>query len=394
METDDLLVRRVLAGDKPAFGELIDRHRREALRLARYLLRHAHDAEDVVQEAFLHAFLDLRELRAHDRFVAWLLGIVVNLAKSRLRARRETPVEDWPGGRAMAGFLWIDAEPSPEARQEARELHDHVWQALAELPAEQQEAVQLHYVEGLHVWEIAALVGVPSGTVKARLHRARGRLRHLLAAEFGTTAERGVRREEEIAMVEVTVDDVVVRAPQDGEAHWLAQAKEYKLGYWRVVLLKERDGERALPIWVGPSEGDALAMRLAGLSTVRPMSLALTARVLEVAGITVERVVVNALRDNTFYASLCVRVGGRLHEVDARPSDAITLALHTGAPLFVTPEMLELPIVITAATALPALEEYTRRKRAETNEEPEVPAMEWRRFRSLPRADNPFVSGP
>jgi len=104
--------------------------------------------------------------------------------------------------------------------------------------------------------------------------------------------------------------------------------------------------------------------------------------------------VVNAFRENTFYASLCVGVGGRLHEVDARPSDAITLALHTGAPLFVTPEMLELPIVITAATALPALEEYTRRKRAETNEEPEVPAMEWRRFRSLPRADNPFVSGP
>ena len=55
METDDLLVRRVLAGDKPAFGELIDRHRREALRLARYLLRHAHDPEDVVQEAFLLA---------------------------------------------------------------------------------------------------------------------------------------------------------------------------------------------------------------------------------------------------------------------------------------------------------------------------------------------------
>src|SRR2546426_3604599 len=103
METDDLLVRRVLAGDKPAFGELIDRHRREALRLARYLLRHAHDAEDVVQEAFLHAFLDLRELRAHDRFVAWLLGMVVYLAKTRLGAGRRRPAEACPAGAAPSG---------------------------------------------------------------------------------------------------------------------------------------------------------------------------------------------------------------------------------------------------------------------------------------------------
>ena len=161
-----------------------------------------------------------------------------------------------------------------------------------------------------------------------------------------------------------------------------------------MILLKERHGERVLPIWVGPTEGDAIAMRLAGLSTFRPMSLTLTARVLELAGIAVEQVVVNALRNETFYASLCVRIAGRLHEVDARPSDAITLALHTSAPLFVTPEMLDLPIVMNAATALLELEEYVRRKRADTNQEPEIPTMEWRRFRSLPRAENSWISGP
>lgn len=74
METDDLLVRRTLAGDKSAFGVLIDRHRPEVLRLARHVLRGAVDAEDCVQEAFLHALLGLRELRAPDRFLAWVLG--------------------------------------------------------------------------------------------------------------------------------------------------------------------------------------------------------------------------------------------------------------------------------------------------------------------------------
>jgi RNA polymerase sigma-70 factor (ECF subfamily) len=391
MDGDDgAIVERVLAGDRDAFGILIDRHRSAARRLALRILRVRADAEDVVQEALLHAFLDLRELRARDRFVAWLLGIVVNLARSHLRARRETPVEDWAGGRAVAGLLWIDAEPSPADRQEARELHDRVWKALGELPPEQQEAVQLHYVEGLRVWEIAALVGLPSGTVKARLHRARGRLRRLLAAELGAAGLPAPAREEEIGMIEVIVDDVIVRAPRDEPVRYATPAREGNLGRLHVILLKEREGERVLPIWVGHTEGSMIALKLAGIGTPRPMSLMLMARVLELAEIKVERVVVTTLRDNIFHASLGVRIADRLHEVDARPSDAITLALYHGASIFVTPEMLALPIVINAGTALPQLEEYHERKQAEQHREPEVPAMEWRSFRSLP---DPRASG-
>ena len=133
MDQDDgAIVDRVLAGDRDAFGILIDRHRGGATRFALRILRGRADAEDVVQEAWLHAFLELAELRARDRFVAWLLGIVMNLAKTRLRARRETPVEDWAGGRAIREFVWMDAEPTPEARQEAHELHDRIWHSMKE----------------------------------------------------------------------------------------------------------------------------------------------------------------------------------------------------------------------------------------------------------------------
>jgi len=247
-QADDAIVERVLAGDRDAFGILIDRHRGGAMRLAIRILRARADAEDVVQEALLHAFLDLAELRDRDRFVAWLLGIVVNLAKSRLRLRRETPVEDWSGGRAIREFVWMDAEPTPEARQEARELHDRIWSALGALPQEQQETVQLHYVEGLRVWEIAALVGVPTGTVKARLHRARGRLRRTLAAELGVPLDTGGRRQEE-RMIPVTVDDLIVRVPKEGEVRYL-EVPDWRppnLRQLRVVLLKEREGQRTLP---------------------------------------------------------------------------------------------------------------------------------------------------
>jgi RNA polymerase sigma factor (sigma-70 family) len=384
-EDDGAIVERVLAGDREAFGLLIDRHRDGATRFALRILRVRADAEDIVQEAWLHAFLELGQLGARDRFVAWLLGIVVNLAKSRLRARRETPLEDWAGGRALRGFVWMDAEPPPDVLQEARELHDRIWSALCELSAEQQETVQLHYVDGLRVWEIAALVGVPAGTVKARLHRARGRLRRALAAELGVPLDTARRRQEE-QMIPVTVDDLIFRVPKEGEIRYL-EVPEWRrpnVGPLRVVLLKERDGQRALPIWVGAVEGDAIALALAGIGTPRPMSLALMYRVLGAADIAIERVVVTAMRDNIFYATLTLKIGGKPHEIDARPSDSITLALYAGAPVFVTPEMLELPTVVQAPDPLPALEILTERARIEKGRPVEDPPMEWRSFRSLP----------
>jgi Domain of unknown function (DUF151) len=114
------------------------------------------------------------------------------------------------------------------------------------------------------------------------------------------------------------------------------------------------------------------------------MSLALMYRVLGAADIAIERVVVIALRDNIFYATLTLKIGGKPHEIDARPSDVITLALYAGAPVFVTPEMLELPIVVHAPDALPALETLAERARIEKDRPVRDPRMEWCSFRSLP----------
>jgi len=94
--------------------------------------------------------------------------------------------------------------------------------------------------------------------------------------------------------------------------------------------------------WLGRSKAMRFALALAGIDTPRPMSLSLMYRVLGMANIAIERVVVTALRDNIFYAVLTMRIGGQLQEVDARPSDAITLALYAGAPVFVTSETLDL----------------------------------------------------
>lgn len=109
----------------------------------------------------------------------------------------------------------------------------------------------------------------------------------------------------------------------------------------RVVVLKERTGDRLLPIWVGPFEGDSIAMLMAGKSTPRPMTFELMARLLEAGRTQVERVTVTRLADEVFYATLTVQAAGQTHAVDARPSDGIALAVRLGVPIYVDGAVLE-----------------------------------------------------
>src|SRR6185369_10777454 len=166
---------------------------------------------------------------------------------------------------------------------EARELHQIVLAAIRMLPNDQQQAVRMHYIDGLSHWDIGRLAGVPVGAVKVRLHRARTQLRTQLTRELAGALYMSSRTAKEAPMIEVTVHDVMLRAPKgDNDAEWLpGRRKKYKLGFARVILLKEQSGDRILPIWVSAGEGDAIAMLLEGLSTARPGTFELTAKLLE-----------------------------------------------------------------------------------------------------------------
>lgn len=309
---DGELVAATLGGDRSAFEALLDRHVGRVRLLAGRMLR-PQDAEDVVQEALLQAFLGLDRLRNPNRFGSWLYGITLNLARMRLRRRDPLPFD----GGVVDGFA-SNGETALDAVRDALEV----------LPPREREAVLLHYVEGLAQHEVAALVGERPGTVRVRLHRARRRLRGQLA-EFAPTTHK------EAAMIEVGVEDVFVRmSGENGDASEIVDDK-------RIVLLKDRGGERRLPIWVGPPEGDALALQLGGEAMPRPMTPDLLAKVLEAAGATVERVAVNSLREETFYATIVLATGGGTKEVDARPSDALNLALRVAAPIYVASDIME-----------------------------------------------------
>ncbi|HEY6000964.1 MAG TPA: bifunctional nuclease family protein [bacterium] len=107
-----------------------------------------------------------------------------------------------------------------------------------------------------------------------------------------------------------------------------------------IVILKAEGGARLLPIWIGLFEANAIALVLENITSPRPMTHDLLKNVIELLDASVRQVVVDSLRENTFYASVYLRTGGQERRLDARPSDAIALALRAGAPIFVTRDVL------------------------------------------------------
>jgi bifunctional DNase/RNase len=108
-----------------------------------------------------------------------------------------------------------------------------------------------------------------------------------------------------------------------------------------VILLKEKDGERVMPIWIGPSEASAIAMEIAGVKFKRPLTHDLFKQCLLELGVNLEKVFINELKDNTYFARIFLKSGEQQIELDARPSDSIALALRMKAPIHTTEDLLE-----------------------------------------------------
>jgi bifunctional DNase/RNase len=109
----------------------------------------------------------------------------------------------------------------------------------------------------------------------------------------------------------------------------------------RVVILKEVDGERHLPIWIGSYEAEAIAMELQGVSASRPLPYDLMRTIIDDMGGSVERITVTDLSDDVFYARIVLRQNGREVEIDSRPSDAIALAVRARVPILVDESVMD-----------------------------------------------------
>ena len=126
-------------------------------------------------------------------------------------------------------------------------------------------------------------------------------------------------------LIEMAVDSIRVHMPT----------------HQHVVILKEKEAERYLPIWIGIHEANAIALKITGITPERPITHDLLVNVLGAVDVTVDRIVVTSLSNDVFFARIMARLDGRALDIDARPSDAIAVAVRVGAPIFVAGEVLD-----------------------------------------------------
>jgi RNA polymerase sigma-70 factor (ECF subfamily) len=165
------LVSAARAGSTDAFGELVDRYRAPIVRLAYSLTHDVDDAKDVAQDAFLRAFRSIDSFRPDRPFSRWLFVIARNASLDAIRRRRR-----------LANVVPLSGEPErgPEEWAMLNEEAEHVRAALEALPEHYHKVLDLYYDSGLRYREIAAVLGIPIGTVKTYIARAKRRLRDLL----------------------------------------------------------------------------------------------------------------------------------------------------------------------------------------------------------------------
>jgi RNA polymerase sigma-70 factor, ECF subfamily len=318
---DTVLVKNALAGDIGAFEVLARRYRGLAFAFAYHRLGRFEDAEDAAQEALVEAYRKLPHLRDPARFAAWLRRIVAGKAADVARQRREEPLA--PEEVEAARDRSLAARDTVEVR---------VREALEQLPSTVRLATTLFYVDGFSYEEIAAHLGVPASTIRGRLHRARTSLREELIGVVAAGLRQARPGERFVERVMSKIQSIKVYEQKSGdEAASLLQLVD--------------DRGRRFNIYVGQSEAFHIDFQLSEKTADRPMTYPLVVTIMEAFGLKITRVEVTELKDNTYYALLTLEGNGQVKLFDARPSDAINLALAAGAEIHVDDRVLELAAV-------------------------------------------------
>lgn len=181
---ENLWIAMARAGDLPAFNQLVLAHQDAAFRVARWIVQDDACAEDIVQTVFLTAYRRIGSFRG-GKFRPWLLTMVRNACIDELRRRKRQPcltlaLQECDGESVKTAQWPIDAQQTPEETLIQHETWEWIEQCLRRLPEPMREAVILIDIEGLDYGEAANTLGIPLGTLKSRLGRARARMRGIL----------------------------------------------------------------------------------------------------------------------------------------------------------------------------------------------------------------------
>ena len=188
MNDDVRLIDEALAGNAGSFGELVRKYQDRLFNTMVHVVGSREEAEDVVQDAFVQAFVKLQTFQGASAFYTWLYRIAFNISVSRRRRKR--PEASVDAAREASGSEPADRNDSPTTRIEREESIQQVHRALAALGQEQRTILVLRELDGCCYEEISDILNLPLGTVRSRLHRARLQLREELTEIIGQRDER------------------------------------------------------------------------------------------------------------------------------------------------------------------------------------------------------------
>ena len=173
------------AGDSEGFRVLVERHSRALFRLAHRMTGNEHDAEDVVQEAFLRAYRRLHQYDERARFSSWLHRIAANCAYDLLRARRRRDEDPWPEAPDATAADFPAADPAPDRLLQSAEVKQRLTVAMSRMSAQEKAAFVLRHFEGMSIAEIGAALGLEASAAKQSVLRAVRKVRQVLAPAMG-----------------------------------------------------------------------------------------------------------------------------------------------------------------------------------------------------------------
>lgn len=183
--TDQEIVRRILAGEQKAYAELVDRHKEKAMTLAMRMLKNRHDAEEALQDAFIRAFRALPGFEWKSSFSTWFYRIVFNVCSSHLRKQENVTMFSIDDDRNDGPHVEIPSDGDEVDLQiEGKEFSEFIAREIEKMDESYSVILTLFVLQEMSYEEIVAVTGLPLGTVKNRLFRARAELRMAVMRHF------------------------------------------------------------------------------------------------------------------------------------------------------------------------------------------------------------------
>jgi RNA polymerase sigma-70 factor, ECF subfamily len=176
-------IKQVLKGDQNAYAEIVEIYKDKVFQLCYRMLGNRHEAEDMAQEAFIRAYVNIASFNINLKFSTWLYRIATNLCIDRIRKKKPDFYLDAEvsGTDGLTMYSQVAADTAlPEEEVESIELQEIIQREISKLPEKYRSVIVLKYIEELSLNEISEILDMPLGTVKTRIHRGREALRHQL----------------------------------------------------------------------------------------------------------------------------------------------------------------------------------------------------------------------